>query len=107
MTALLEVRDVSKTFHSGGLLGRHTVRAVDGVSFSLGADRPEIFTVIGESGSGKTTLSRMILGMAAPSSGSIRFEGNDVAGIVRRRDRLVFMQHIQPIFQIRLGRSIR
>jgi ABC-type oligopeptide transport system ATPase subunit len=69
------------------------------VSFTLDADRPEIFTVIGESGSGKTTLSRMILAMQIPTAGTIRFKGNDVARITTRRDRLAFMQHVQPIFQ--------
>jgi len=99
MTALLEVANVSRTFRSGGLLGRREVRAVDGVSFSLDADRPEIFTIIGESGSGKTTLSRMILAMVRPTAGTIRFKGNDVARIARRRERLEFMQSVQPIFQ--------
>ena len=54
-------------------------RAVDDVSFDLGATRPEILAIIGESGSGKTTLARMILGIVAPSSGSIRFRGVDMA----------------------------
>jgi ABC-type oligopeptide transport system ATPase subunit len=50
MTApLIELEDVSRDYSSGGLLGRHRVRAVDGVSFMLAADRPEIFAVIGES----------------------------------------------------------
>jgi len=72
---------------------------VDDVSFALDADRPEVFTVIGESGSGKTTLSRMILAMQPVTTGAIRFKGNDVAHIATRRDRLAFMQHVQPIFQ--------
>jgi peptide/nickel transport system ATP-binding protein len=99
MTKLLEVANVSRTFRSGGLLSRRAIRAVDDVSFSLDADRPEIFTIIGESGSGKTTLSRMILAMVRPTAGTIRFKGNDVAAIARRRDRLAFMQSVQPIFQ--------
>ncbi len=99
MTPLLEVNDVSRMFRSGGLLGRGRVTAVNGVSFVLEADRPEVFTIIGESGSGKTTLSRMILAMLPPTSGTIRFMGGDVAAIRRRRQRLAFMQCVQPIFQ--------
>ena len=64
------------------------VRAVDDVSFSLDAERPEIFAIIGESGSGKTTLARMILSIVPPTAGSIRFRGGDIAAIRRRRDRL-------------------
>jgi peptide/nickel transport system ATP-binding protein len=99
MTSLLDVNGVSRSFRSGGVLGGRQVKAVDDVSFSLAADRPEIFTIIGESGSGKTTLSRMILAMVRPTAGTIRFMGDDVAGIRRRRDRLAFMQRVQPIFQ--------
>ena len=51
MTTLLEIRQVSKTFRSGGLFGRHVVQAVDSVDFALASERPEIFTIIGESGS--------------------------------------------------------
>ncbi|MFI4985989.1 MAG: ABC transporter ATP-binding protein [Alphaproteobacteria bacterium] len=83
----------------GGLISGRGVRAVDGVSFSLAAERPEVFTIVGESGSGKTTLGRMILHMVAPSEGSIRFRGTDLSRIRRRRDRLAFMKHVQPIFQ--------
>ena len=101
MTAapLLEVDDVSRVYRSRGLFSRRRVRAVERVSFRLEADKPEIFTIIGESGSGKTTLARMILAMVAPSSGAIRFRGRDLATIHKRADRLAFMQLVQPIFQ--------
>jgi peptide/nickel transport system ATP-binding protein len=96
---LLEVADVGKTYWMGGLLGRHQVRAVAGVSLSLGSDRPEIFTVVGESGSGKTTLARMILNMIEPTDGTIRFLGRDLAQMRGAHDRLAFMKQVQPIFQ--------
>ena len=48
MSTLLEVADVSKVFHFGGLLSRKVIRAVDRVSFSLSSEKPEIFTIIGE-----------------------------------------------------------
>ena len=96
---LLEVDEVGKTYWMGGLLSRHRVRAVDRVSFALAAGTPEIFTIIGESGSGKSTLARMILNLVAPTDGSIRFRGTELSAIRRRRDRLAFMKHVQPIFQ--------
>ncbi|HSU06794.1 MAG TPA: ABC transporter ATP-binding protein [Acetobacteraceae bacterium] len=100
MTApLLDVADVSRVYRGGVLLAGRSVHAVDGVSFTLPADTPEIFTVIGESGSGKTTLARMILKLVAPSGGVIRFRGRDLVAIRHRRERLAFMQQVQPIFQ--------
>jgi peptide/nickel transport system ATP-binding protein len=99
MTTLLEIRQVSKTFRSGGLFGRHVVHAVDSVDFALASERPEIFTIIGESGSGKSTLARMILNSVPPSDGSILFRGRDLAAIRSRRDRLAFMAEVQPVFQ--------
>jgi peptide/nickel transport system ATP-binding protein len=96
---LLEVDAVSRTFVQGGLLAGRRIRAVDGVSFTLANDRPEIFSVIGESGSGKSTLARMILALLPPSEGVIRFEGRPFSALRRRRDRLAFMARVQPIFQ--------
>lgn len=100
MTApLLELDYVSRVYTSGGMLGRRHVRAVDGVSFTVAEDAPEIFAIIGESGSGKTTLARMILNIVPPSEGSIRFRGEALHHAWRRRERLDFMRQVQPIFQ--------
>jgi peptide/nickel transport system ATP-binding protein len=99
MSALLEVNNVSKTFSMGGLLSRHQVRAVEDASFTLEADKPEIFTIIGESGSGKTTLARMVLGLELPTAGEIRFRGQTVSHKVSRAERLKFMGNVQPVFQ--------
>jgi peptide/nickel transport system ATP-binding protein len=98
MSALLELRDVSRRY-GGGLLSRRQVTAVNGVSFSLEQARPEIFTIVGESGSGKTTLARMILGMVAPSAGEIRFQGTGLSSIRGSAARRAFMRKVQPIFQ--------
>ncbi len=96
---LLEVAHVSKSFGRGGLLRAKSIQAVDDVSFRLEADRPVIFTIIGESGSGKSTLARMILAITPPSAGAIRFRGDDVTTIRSNAARLAFMAQIQPIFQ--------
>jgi len=95
---LLEVRDVGRVF-TAGFLARRQTRAVAGVSFTLSADRPEVFAVIGESGSGKTTLARMILHSIGPTQGAILFRGRDLTTVRSGRDRLDFMRAVQPIFQ--------
>jgi ABC-type oligopeptide transport system ATPase subunit len=99
MSELLAIQDVGKTYAMGGLFGRNQVEAVAGVSFTLEAERPEIFTIIGESGSGKTTLARMILNLVHPSTGSIRFRSQDLTQINGTRARMAFMAAMQPIFQ--------
>jgi len=98
VSALLELDGVSRRY-GAGLFARRQVMAVRDVSLRLEAGRPEIFTIVGESGSGKTTLARMILGMLAPTAGTIRFEGADLATLRGGRSRLAFMRRVQPIFQ--------
>ncbi|MDV3251464.1 ABC transporter ATP-binding protein [Devosia sp. BK] len=99
MTTLLDVRNVSKSFTMGGIFGRKTVNAVMDASFSLSAEKPEIFTIIGESGSGKTTLARMVLGLEDPSEGEILFQGQKVSRHASKAERLAFMSKVQPVFQ--------
>ena len=96
--ALLELRNVVRSYSKGGLFGR-SARAVDDVSFEVGANGPEILAIIGESGSGKTTLARMILGTVRASSGTIRFKHFDLAQVRSRSQRMDFMRQVQPIFQ--------
>jgi peptide/nickel transport system ATP-binding protein len=96
---LLEVDHVGMTYAGGGLFRLRGVRAVDDVCLRLEAGKPEILAIIGESGSGKTTLARMILNLATPTDGAIRFLGNDVTRIRTNRDRMAFMRQVQPIFQ--------
>ena len=79
--ALLEVKDLTKHFHIPGGIGRAggTVRAIDGVSFSI--RRGETVGLVGESGCGKTTTGRCVLLLERPTSGTISFEGVDLAGL--------------------------
>ena len=97
---LLEVTDLVKHFpvRRGLLFDREVdrVRAVDGVSFSVA--RGETLGLVGESGSGKTTLSRTVLQLLAPTSGSVRFEGEEIAGLSRRRMRPL-RGELQMVFQ--------
>ncbi len=63
---------------AGAVPWRHReLTAVDGVSFRL--RRGATMAVAGESGSGKSTLARMVLGLLEPTSGSVTFDGTDVA----------------------------
>ena len=81
---LLEVDDLRTYFRTE----RGLVRAVDGVTFSL--DRGKALGVVGESGSGKTVLSRSIMGLlpaTAIVSGSVRFAGEEIAGLDQRQMR--------------------
>jgi len=97
---LLEVTDLVKHFpvKRGLLVDREVdrVRAVDGVSFTVGAG--ETLGLVGESGSGKSTLSRAVLQLIPPTSGSVRFDGREIAGLGRRRMRPLRRQ-MQMIFQ--------
>lgn len=81
MTKILELQDVTKVFHIGGMLSRLRITAVDHVSFHVNS--AEIFGLAGESGCGKTTIARMILGFEEPTSGRIlytRKDGTPLAG---------------------------
>ena len=95
MNKVLELEEVSRTF-SSGVFRTHTVRAVDRVSFAL--ERGKTFGLVGNSGCGKTTLSRMITRVLKPSGGRIRFEGEDIARLDRRRAR-AYHRRVQMIFQ--------
>jgi oligopeptide/dipeptide ABC transporter ATP-binding protein len=96
MSALLEVRGLVKRFRSGGLRGRHVVRAVDGVD--LDVHTSEVLALVGESGSGKSTLARCVLRLIAADEGTIAFDGRDVSAI-RGRELLAFRGAVQPVFQ--------
>jgi oligopeptide transport system ATP-binding protein len=97
---LLEVTDLVKHFpvKSGVIVDRVVahVKAVDGVSLTINAG--ETLGLVGESGCGKSTLSRTILQLTTPTSGSVRFLGEELVGQSRRSLRPVRRQ-MQMIFQ--------
>jgi oligopeptide transport system ATP-binding protein len=97
---LLEVEDLVKHFpiKQGLLIDRQVgeVKAVDGVSLSIA--RGETLGLVGESGSGKSTLCRVALQLLKPTSGSVRFEGREIAGLGRREMRPLRRQ-MQMVFQ--------
>jgi oligopeptide transport system ATP-binding protein len=97
---LLEVTDLVKHFPvKRGLVIDRTVdqiRAVDGVSFTVAPG--ETLGLVGESGSGKSTLGRVVLQLVKPTSGSVRFEGREIAGLSRREMRPL-RSEMQMVFQ--------
>ncbi|HJZ19994.1 MAG TPA: ATP-binding cassette domain-containing protein, partial [Bradyrhizobium sp.] len=72
---MLEVSGLVKRF--GGFT------AVNNVSFKL--DQGEILGLIGPNGSGKSTIFNMLSGTLAPTAGSIRFAGTEIAGLAPHR----------------------
>ena len=99
MSKLVELDHVTKLYPVGGLFSRQTIKAVNDVSFSLDADKPEIFAIVGESGSGKSTIAKMMLGNEIPNSGRLVFDGVDIGTIKSRAQREAFMAKVQPVFQ--------
>jgi oligopeptide transport system ATP-binding protein len=97
---LLEVRHLVKHFpiKSGVLIDRTvaSVKAVDDVSLTV--NRGETLGLVGESGCGKSTLCRTIMQLLSPTSGSVKFEGKEMAGASRRALRPL-RREIQMIFQ--------
>jgi oligopeptide transport system ATP-binding protein len=95
---LLEVQHLVKEFgnRAGFLRKTHLVRAVNDVSFVI--DEGETFGLVGESGSGKTTTGRCILRLVEPTSGEVRFKGEDVLRFSRSRMREA-RRDMQIVFQ--------
>ncbi|WP_426120516.1 ABC transporter ATP-binding protein [Kocuria sp. LHG3120] len=91
---LVVIENLTKVFK--GRLGQADFTAVQDVSLTV--PRGRTVAIVGESGSGKTTTARMLLKLYESTSGSIRFDGQDVTGL-RGRQLAAFRQRVQPIFQ--------
>jgi peptide/nickel transport system ATP-binding protein len=112
---LLEVEELVVRYPvSRGVLGalarrpRRWVHAVSGVSFSL--RRGEMLALVGESGCGKTTTAQSVLRLVDADSGSIRFDGRDIATLgsrelrpLRRRMQIIYQdpyESLDPRFRV-------
>ncbi|RYY64364.1 MAG: ATP-binding cassette domain-containing protein, partial [Comamonadaceae bacterium] len=92
-TPLLVLDDVNKDFKLPGGAVLHAVRKV-----SLTVHAGEIVALVGESGSGKSTLGRIALGLLAPDSGEVTFDGHKLTGLAPEKFREL-RTGMQPIFQ--------
>ena len=98
--ALLEIRNLVKEFpvRSSGVVRRRigSVQAVSDVSFDL--DAGETLGLVGESGCGKSTTGRSILQLLTATSGSVKFNGREIAGLSAREMRPL-RREMQIVFQ--------
>jgi peptide/nickel transport system ATP-binding protein len=105
MTALVQVRDLAKTFDvSAPWLNRvierkprQFVHAVDGVSFSI--ERGKTLALVGESGCGKSTVARLLVGLYAPTRGDVRFDGQATDTTRNAQELRTLRRRMQMIFQ--------
>jgi ABC-type glutathione transport system ATPase component len=101
---LVEIGNLTKVFpfgesiFGGGAKGE--IHAVDDVSLDIHAG--ETLGLVGESGSGKSTLGRLVLRLIEPTSGSIRFDGNDLLAASHGEMRSL-RRNMQIIFQDPFG----
>jgi peptide/nickel transport system ATP-binding protein len=102
---LVEVKGLAKTFDvSAPWLNRvverrprQFVHAVDDVSFAI--RRGETLALVGESGCGKSTVARLLVGLYAPTRGSVQFDGKDTHGAADKVQLRLMRRRMQMIFQ--------
>jgi len=94
--ALVEVKNVSKSYPQRSGLRTEMRTVVDDVSFTI--EPGETLGLVGESGSGKTTVARIILGLVQPTSGSVLLDGQDVSRASAAEMKGIRRQ-MQPVFQ--------
>ncbi|HTI81346.1 MAG TPA: dipeptide ABC transporter ATP-binding protein [Acetobacteraceae bacterium] len=96
---VLEAAGLTKHFNARrGVFGgsRGVVRAVDDISFAI--EQGRTLGVVGESGCGKTTTAKLVLGLEEPTSGSIRFQGQDLKTL-STDGRREYRKSVQAVFQ--------
>ncbi len=89
---ILAIKNLKKCF----ITAQGTVRAVDGVSFSVKSG--ETFGLVGESGSGKSTVAYTVMGIYNPTSGEILFKGMNISQGINKRPKSL-KKELQIVFQ--------
>ncbi len=90
--------DAASKIYGGGILRGSGNTALHPLTFTLQGDRPLVVSIVGQSGSGKTTLGSLILGFQTPSSGAIRYRGQDIAGFNAAQSK-AYRREVQAVFQ--------
>ena len=97
LAPVIVVDNLTKVFKiRGQKVTAKEFKAVDDVSFSIA--RGTTLALVGESGSGKSTVAKLLLKLEEPTSGAIKVDGTDIAGL-RGKDVLAFRRKTQPVFQ--------
>ena len=91
---LLQVTDLEQYFK---LPGKKTLKAVDGVTFSI--HKGETYGLVGESGSGKTTIGRALIRIYDPTVVTVLFNGRKISGKLSKAERSQLTKEMQMIFQ--------
>ncbi len=98
---LLELKNISKSYHQGGALRpkqRHCVLK----NINLNIDAGTCLGLLGRNGSGKSTLGRILLGLESPDSGMVCYKGKDIAAL-SKADYRRFRRNVQVVFQNSIG----
>jgi peptide/nickel transport system ATP-binding protein len=88
---------MSRHFNIGNALSRHTLHAVDDMSFSVG--EREIVAIAGESGSGKSTVARVLAKIYKPTTGEVYFQGKPLSAFRSRQAKLRYSGLVPMVFQ--------
>ncbi len=101
---LLQIRDATKIYSTGGFLGsgKKTVVALDNFNMTIDETPATITTIAGESGSGKTTLANLVLGFIKLTSGHIIFDGEDITDMTDSQLK-AYRRNVQAVFQDPFG----
>ena len=101
---LLQIRDATKIYSSGGFIGgsKKSVVALDNFNMTIAESPATITTIAGESGSGKTTLANLVLGFIKLSSGKIIFDGEDITDMTNEQLK-EYRRNVQAVFQDPFG----
>lgn len=93
---ILQVKNVSHTYHKQGIFQKSLPYVLKNVSFSI--EEGQCFTLIGSSGAGKSTIGKIILGIEKPTSGHVQFLGKDLYN-VNRSTAHQLRRDLQVVFQ--------